>query len=107
MAGVVVRAVLSFEGPHITWKRAVNWPYYELKAMLTKSDTSDKAHRLFMEHGEKIIASSEKELKNLTSIQFFETDDDKYTLLSAKRKKTPKIKIVRDDDGKIKNVVQI
>lgn len=98
MANRVVRAILYFKTPKGRYSRYVTWKYFEMSALLTASSTSKEAYDKFLKYGEIIINSSEKELRNIESICFYERNVDADTVLPSKRyNRTGPIKIVHKD----------
>lgn len=95
----VVRAVLVFKTPSGLLQKHVNWSYYENLAQLSASTTSYEAFDKFLKYGERIISSSKRDLKHLSSIRFYEENGIRLNqVTSNKTCKTDTIKIIRNYD---------
>lgn len=93
----VVRAALTFKTPSGLMRKHVNWSHYEALAVLPTSSTSYEAFDKFLSNGERIIRSSKRDLKYLSSIWFYEEDGiRKNPVTSNKTCKTDSIKIISD-----------
>lgn len=94
----VVCAVLNFNTPSGNLKKVVNWSYYEEKALLSSSTTSEEAIDKFLLHGRRIIRASIINLRHLESICFFEEIRDNGNVTRLWETETETVLIIKKNN---------